>query len=213
MLKRLWIAVFLAGLLLAPPLQASELSDANTFFDWAEGTYSQYFAPAGAQTIPMGGYLIRQYAGTGNLLGAKDGRLYLYGDQFGGLVDLGTVVFWLNYIENLAPQANTRPSLTGHWLGTGGSTPYPACTGSIDIELVEEGTLLSGSGAINGPCESGSGNIEGTTNGLELEMGMAFDDTTVIYYSGTISEDGRTLSGSYSWPELNDFGTWILRKQ
>ena len=31
----------------------------------------------------------------GNAIAAKDGRLYLYGAQFGGLLDVGAVAFYL----------------------------------------------------------------------------------------------------------------------
>jgi len=66
------------------------LSDAERIFNWAEATYPQFFAPSGAPTQSVAGYLARYYSTTGNYLGSLDGSVYVYGAVFGGLALVGT---------------------------------------------------------------------------------------------------------------------------
>lgn len=66
------------------------LSDSDRIFNWAEATYPQVFAPAGAATQTISGYKARHYAATGSYLGSSGGNVYVYGAAFGGLVLVGT---------------------------------------------------------------------------------------------------------------------------
>jgi photosystem II stability/assembly factor-like uncharacterized protein len=64
-------------------------SDWDRIFDWAEATYPQFF-PGHVATQAIAGYQARYYAGTSTYLGALDGKLYVHGPAFGGLLYVGT---------------------------------------------------------------------------------------------------------------------------
>lgn len=65
-------------------------SDADRIFSWAEATYPQFFAPAGARTQSISGYQARYYSATNTYLGTLNGSFYVYGAVFGGLLYVGT---------------------------------------------------------------------------------------------------------------------------
>lgn len=79
---------------------ADKLSDSNGLFDWAEKIYPQYFNFENQETFEAMGYLARYYQGTDSYLGTKDGRVYVLGDAFGGLVDVGELSYFLNIIDS-----------------------------------------------------------------------------------------------------------------
>lgn len=68
--------------------QAS-LADINSFFDWAQQTYPQYFTPPTQATFESAGYTLRYYPDTNIYLAVKDGHVYVYGEIFGGLLNVG----------------------------------------------------------------------------------------------------------------------------
>ncbi|HSW06753.1 WD40/YVTN/BNR-like repeat-containing protein [Aquabacterium sp.] len=68
----------------------SAASDADRIFNWAEASYPQYFAPAGAPTQLISGYQARYYSATQNYVGTLDGQVYVHGAVFGGLLYVGT---------------------------------------------------------------------------------------------------------------------------
>jgi len=70
---------------------AAQASGYDAFFDWAETNYSQFFAPADTRTEEIIGYTARCYEDTGNCLGIIDGRVDVYGAQFGGLQTIGAL--------------------------------------------------------------------------------------------------------------------------
>lgn len=67
----------------------ASLENINRLFDWAEQTYSQYFTPPNQATFELDGYTARYYPNTNNYLGVKEGQVYVYGDVFGGLLNVG----------------------------------------------------------------------------------------------------------------------------
>ena len=73
---------------------AGAASDTDRVFNWAEAVASQYISPRGPATQTISGYEARVYA-NGNAIATKDGRLYLYGTQFGGLRDVGAFASFL----------------------------------------------------------------------------------------------------------------------
>ena len=75
---------------------ASDLSDSNRLFDFAEDNYPQFFPLPGTSTFRIAGYLARYYADTDNYIGTKDGRAYVYGEIFQGLRNVGHIS---DYVE------------------------------------------------------------------------------------------------------------------
>lgn len=71
----------------------------DIMFNWAETTYPQYF-PTHSISSNVGGYYARYYAKTDNYLGTKDGRVYVYGDEFNGLLDVGSLTMLLTLADN-----------------------------------------------------------------------------------------------------------------
>lgn len=66
----------------------------DCLFTWAERTYPQYFAPAGAASITFPPYYYRRYSGTGNYLATSsaDNHLWALGPATGNvLLDVGPI--------------------------------------------------------------------------------------------------------------------------
>ena len=66
------------------------LPDADRLFNYAEAVLPSYFSPGTAVTQQVSGYTARVYA-KGMAVGVTDGRVYVYGDVFGGLRDVGAL--------------------------------------------------------------------------------------------------------------------------
>ena len=75
---------------------ASDLSNSNKLFDFAEQEYPQIFFPSGSNTYELSGYLVRYYSKNENYIGTKDGEVFVYGAIFNGLLKLGKIS---DYIE------------------------------------------------------------------------------------------------------------------
>jgi hypothetical protein len=197
----------------ANPTWCGELEDANKLFAYGEAQYPHFFAPAGAQTMSLLGYVARYYSDTATYLGVKDGWVYVYGDPFGGLVNVGAVDYYLGLIDGSGGQAGIN--LAGHWTGTGSSLAYPGCIGTLSVDLAQSGNTITGTGTLVGVCLDGpdSGMIGGTLSGNKITFGLAYDDSSEIYYEGELSADGSHLSGTYDWPDEGDHGIWSLNRQ
>ena len=115
--------------------------------------------------------------------------------------------------ELLSVEPKEQINIAGYWKGTGVSSLFSQCTALIEGDLIQNGNKIEGDGYLNGTCVSGTGKVDGEIIGNNVVFGIAFDNSTTIYFNGTISEDRKTLNGSYSWPDENDIGTWSLRKQ
>jgi len=76
---------------------AAPISDSrkDAFFNWAEQQYPEVF-PGHSESVKVIGYHARHYPETDVYLGTKDGRVYVYGADFGGLLDVGSLEDWLN---------------------------------------------------------------------------------------------------------------------
>jgi len=72
-----------------------DYSRIDALFDALEVQYSEYF-PNHQESSILLGYYVRYYPETDIYLGTKEGRLVVYGQQFGGLLDVGSLDFWLN---------------------------------------------------------------------------------------------------------------------
>ncbi|NOQ63588.1 MAG: DUF3465 domain-containing protein [Methyloprofundus sp.] len=88
--------IFLLILLFPLITLASELSDSNKLFDFAESEFPEFFAPAGSETFELNEYLVRYYADSDTYIGTQSSDVYVYGDAFNGLLKLGKIS---DYIE------------------------------------------------------------------------------------------------------------------
>lgn len=88
--------VILFYMLFPTMLLASNLSDSNKLFAFAENIYPEFFSPPGSSTFDFDGYLVRYYSETNNYIGTKNGEAYVYGDIFNGLLNVGVIS---DYVE------------------------------------------------------------------------------------------------------------------
>ncbi len=75
---------------------ADNLSNTNKLFDHAENNYPELFSPANQTTYELNGYLARYYSATNIYIGTKNQEVYVYGDIFNGLKNVG---FITGYVE------------------------------------------------------------------------------------------------------------------
>ncbi len=64
-------------------------SDINKLYDWAEKKFPDYFSPANQPTYEYNGFIARFYPNTKIHLQNKGDRVYVNGEIFGGLIDVG----------------------------------------------------------------------------------------------------------------------------
>lgn len=76
---------------------------ADALFDWLEAEYPGYF-PNHQESMPVAGYHARFYPATGLYLGTLNGKLYAYGDAFGGMLDAGEMAMWLDKMPMECPE-------------------------------------------------------------------------------------------------------------
>ncbi len=67
------------------------VAQSNRLFAFAEQNFPNFFTPANQATMDYDGFIFRFYSNTNNYLATKEGRVYVLGDVFGGLVDVGAV--------------------------------------------------------------------------------------------------------------------------
>ncbi|MDQ7091592.1 MAG: hypothetical protein Q9M50_13315 [Methylococcales bacterium] len=65
----------------------------DSLYAWAEQKYPQFFSSS-QQSTDIQGYYARHYPENDIYLGSKEGRLYVVGAPFGGLLDLGDLEKW-----------------------------------------------------------------------------------------------------------------------
>ncbi len=80
----------------APESDAHEkLDHVNRLFDLGEVHFSRWFQPAPQATFSTNGYLVRYYPVTKNYVAVKERRVYVFGEIFGGLVEVGDLMEFL----------------------------------------------------------------------------------------------------------------------
>ncbi|WP_428353894.1 hypothetical protein [Methyloprofundus sp.] len=80
---------------------AGEAVDTETIdklYDWAEAKYPEFF-PTHQDSMDVMGYYARFYSVSNVYMGAQNGHLYVYGPQFGGLIDAGALSHWVEQME------------------------------------------------------------------------------------------------------------------
>jgi len=103
--------------------------------------------------------------------------------------------------------------LSGNWKGRAYSSYYP-CNTELNISMSQTGTSIIGSGSSIGDCTSVSGSLTAEINGNNISFGLYIADmVSEIRFTGTISADQQSMSGTYSWPDEYDQGTWTLDLQ
>ena len=94
-------------------------------------------------------------------------------------------------------------SLTGAWE----VTVDAVCQGIVDI--VQDGDQLSADGSMGGqtfcPFDSVAGEGTGSLDGQSITLGLAFSELGQVDFTGTVSPDFNTMSGTYSG---NYSGSW-----
>lgn len=124
---------------------------------------------------------------------------------------ISAIVDGINYPEN--PELSDTLSLDGDWVGQADSN-IPGCTGALEGSLIQNGNDVTGVGSLTGNCiRGGAGTFTGKIEGNKVSFGLLADDRTTINFSGTISSDYRTISGTYTWPDENAKGTFTLSLQ
>ncbi len=92
---------------LTPILAFAADSSSDNLFEFAEKNYSQYFSPSAANTITIDNYLARYYSNTDIYLGMRGSDVYVYGNVFGGLVNVGKINDFITVpirIDSLKPE-------------------------------------------------------------------------------------------------------------
>ncbi len=70
---------------------ASNVTESNRLFDWAERNYSTYFSPAGQQSFWVENFLARYYKDSDTCIAALGENVFLHGDAFDALVYVGQI--------------------------------------------------------------------------------------------------------------------------
>lgn len=96
--------------------------------------------------------------------------------------------------------------MAGHWVGDWDSTALDAA-GGIDEHVSFVGNAVTGTVTLTGSSFHG-GEIVGTLECGQFTMGFVVG---VSSFTGTLSTDGRSASGNYIAPTVNDVGTWSVK--
>ena len=113
--------------------------------------------------------------------------------------------------EELSPS-----SLTGNYTGSTTSNVSASFNTPIIGNLTQDGNQVSGDVTLTTILGSINANLTGEVDGSDITLVIDSDSPLLpspISFTGVISDDKTTLSGSYEWPALNDNGTWSLTKQ
>ncbi|MFN8626625.1 MAG: hypothetical protein U0587_11695 [Candidatus Binatia bacterium] len=120
-------------------------------------------------------------------------------------------IFWLLLVV-AAPRLASAQNVTGTYNLT---VILPgSCTWAGLLSLAQSGTTLTGSGTIQiqpgsdvGCASTLSGSVNGTVTGSTINFGLATGSLGTAQFTGTISPDGLTLSGTWQVGSSGS-GTW-----
>jgi hypothetical protein len=104
--------------------------------------------------------------------------------------------------------------LTGHWDGAWESTRY-AVNGRLATQLIQSGATLIGDVTVVGSGCTVGGTVSGTVSGATVIFGAVATSEEQTNFAGSVSEDGKTMSGTYeviSGPCGGDIGLWSVTK-
>lgn len=158
-----------------PRLAAADGLTADSFMDWAEDRFPQFFSPARpvtrSVTTSTGVYTYRHYEGTQNILAEAGGIVYVLGPVTGNA--LARVGPLSGFMCQVVPGNCTVVTLTsdaGDYVGGGGSYRYTAA--DAVIQVTASGNYLKIN--INGD-ESWTGEIQLGSSYAGLQPGQ-YDD-------------------------------------
>lgn len=142
------LVLILAAVLFAPFKLSADLAatpaandDSDLIFNYAEATYPQFLAPAGAVSQTAGDYYYRYYAGTNAYLATANGRfLYLGPASNNQILDLGASSEWLSTSLRLGV-GYSGPLVNAHMHGEMG-IPVGAQIAELDRAGVGRTVLL-----------------------------------------------------------------------
>ena len=123
---------------------------------------------------------------------------------------LGTNGIW----SILAAEQEELASLTGSYTGSTNSNVSPLYNAPVLSNITQNGNQLTGDVSISNMLGSVNGSMTGEIDGSNVTLTIDLPTlTSKVSFNGLISNDNKTLSGSYEWPAINDTGTWLLTKQ
>lgn len=110
--------------------------------------------------------------------------------------------------DNDDPPPPTVPTLTGSYLGT---TTVQGATFTIDMQIVENGGSVNGNGTlvfIDPVAVSASG----TYNFPNVSMTIRSSGLQDLNFSGTLSADGQSITGTMRGSGFDNFGITLRRQ-
>jgi len=88
-----------SGAIYAIKTNFTDFEQSTTLFNWAEKKYPNIF-PEALTTQALDGFFYRgPYPDNGNYMGTKDGRVFVLGDIWGGLIEVGKLKALINNLE------------------------------------------------------------------------------------------------------------------
>lgn len=93
------------------------------------------------------------------------------------------------------PQPTCPAMQGGSWGGTWHSTDFPGASGTVDATLAVEGSSVTGVLGISGSAVVTSGPAAATIDCASVSGGLTDGS---VQFSGTISPDGGSVSGTYT---------------
>ncbi len=211
------VMVFFLLVFLPCQVVASNVSESNRLFDWAERSYSQYFSPAGQQTFQVENFLARYYPDTETYIATLGEDVFLYGDVFDGLAFVGQISdfigppplqFSISSLQPYVPIITTAGSLgyaiaqNGGDISTGLIMQTLNPTGAIlkkedyEIELLKtmEGTLVD---------------IENSLSEIDRKMDSMLGQLSIVTNKiiGSINDPHEYIGNIYNFErELYEIG-------
>ena len=116
-------------------------------------------------------------------------------------------------ILSTTPEPEENINLSGNWKGTFQSSAFPGCVTQAELSLNQNGNELAGTWVGDLNCiGSGSGNLIGVISGNNIIFTLNLNGTE-MKANIVLSDDRKIMTGSYSWPDFNDHGTWLISSQ
>ncbi|MCK5831828.1 MAG: hypothetical protein KAH20_16155 [Methylococcales bacterium] len=110
------------------------------------------------------------------------------------------------------PRTNSSINLTGSYAGSTKSNISPRLNTVLDGTLTQNGDNITGSVKIKNPDLEGQGAVVGKLVGNKVALTATISEVgdSQISFDGTLSNDNKTISGTYTWSAFNDSGSWEL---
>lgn len=100
--------------------------------------------------------------------------------------------------------ASAAINVAGTWNGTWNSTS-PPLSGGFTAVVSQSGSTLGGTISVTGIVSISNATLTGTVTGSTMTFG---DINNEITFTGTVNSSADSASGSYTYPALNNTGSW-----